>query len=73
MYDDKQLKGIEDEWDESLLLMYPPRKGQTAQDGISYTAWKTEKDMSDQLRTKVKRQNKIMVEFDGLATISRLD
>jgi len=35
--------------------------------------WKEEKNMSDQLLTKVKRQNKIMVEFDGVATISRLD
>ena len=72
-YDDKKLKGLEDEWYARLLLTYPPRQGPTAQDGISSTAWKTEKDMSDQLLTKVKRQNKIMVEFDGLATISRLD
>ena len=72
-YDDKKLKGLKDEWYARLLLIYPPRQGPTAQDGISDTVWKTEKDMSDQLLTKVKRQNKIMVEFDGLATISRLD
>ena len=28
--------------------------------------WKEEKNMSDQLLTKVKRQNKIMVEFEGV-------
>ena len=72
-FDDKDKAGLEDEWYARLLLTYPPRQGPTAQDGISSTAWKTKKDMSDQLLTKVKRQNKIMVEFDGLATISRLD
>ena len=37
---------------QGCLLTYPPRQGPTAQDGISSTAWKTEKDMSDQLLTK---------------------
>jgi hypothetical protein len=35
--------------------------------------WKEEKDMSGELIAKVKRQNKIMVEFKGSATISRTD
>jgi hypothetical protein len=29
--------------------------------------------MTDQLLTKVRRQNKIMVELSGAATVSRLD
>ena len=49
------------------------REGPTAQDGISNKAWNSEKDMSGELVTKVKRQNKIMVEFKGSATISRTD
>jgi hypothetical protein len=35
--------------------------------------WVEKKDMTDQLLTKVRRQNKIMVEMSGAATISRLD
>jgi hypothetical protein len=35
--------------------------------------WKEEKDMSQELLTKVKRNNKIMVEFKGSSTISRAD
>jgi hypothetical protein len=35
--------------------------------------WKEEKDMSVELLTKVKRNNKIFVEYTGSATISRLD
>ena len=55
------------------MFVHPPRKGPTAKDGIASVAWKENKDMSDQLLTKVKRNNKIMVEFKGLATISRTD
>ena len=35
--------------------------------------WADNKDMSGELLSKVKRQNKIMVEFKGSATISRTD
>ena len=72
-YDNKDKKGLEDEWYANLQFFYPPRKGATAQDGISNLMWKEEKDMSDQLLTKVKRQKKIMIEFKGSGTISRLD
>ena len=51
----------------------PPREGATAQDGISDTMWREEKDMTGKLLTKVKRQNKIMIEFKGTSTISRTD
>ena len=47
--------------------------GPSAKDGIAKTAWKEEKDMSGELLTKVKRNNKIMIEFKGAATISRTD
>ena len=72
-YDDKKIEGLNDEWYAKFNLVYPPREGPTAQDGISNKAWNSEKDMSGELVTKVKRQNKIFVEFDGLTTISRLD
>jgi len=42
-------------------------------DGISQVAFKENKDMSGELLSKVKRSNKIMVEFKGTATISRTD
>ena len=54
--------------------MYPPRDdGPTALDGISDPAWNKNKDISDQMLSKVKRNNKIVVEFKGLSTISRTD
>ena len=72
-YDDKDKKGLEDEWYAKILFVHPPRKGATAQDGVSSQIWKKEKDMSGEMLTKVKRNNKIMIEFKGTGTISRLD
>ena len=72
-FDDKDKAGLEDEWYAKLQFVYPPREGATAQDGISDTMWREEKDMTGKLLTKVKRQNKIMIEFKGLSTISRTD
>ena len=72
-YDDKDKKGLEDEWYAKISFVHPPRKGATAQDGVSSDIWKKEKDMSDEMLTKVKRNNKIMIEFKGTGSISRLD
>ena len=73
-YDNKDKEGLEDEWYAKIILIHPPRTGPSLQDGLfSNTAWKEEKDMSGELLTKVKRNNKIMVEFKGNATISRAD
>ncbi len=72
-FDDKDKAGVEDEWYAKLQFFYPPREGATAQDGISDTMWREEKDMTDQLLTKVKRQNKIMIEFKGNSKITRTD
>jgi len=73
-YDDKTVKGLEDEYYVKLNYVYPPRERiPTALDGVSKEIWVKKKDMTDQLLTKVKRQNKIMVEFRGAATVSRLD
>ena len=72
-YDDKDKKGLEDEWYAKILFVHPPREGATAQDGVSSQIWKKEKDMSGEMLAKVKRNNKIMIEFKGSATISRLD
>ena len=73
-YDDKDKKGLEDEWYAKILFVHPPRdNGPTAMDGISQVAWKENKDMSGELLSKVKRNNKIMIEFKGSATISRTD
>ena len=72
-YDDKELKGLEDEWYAKLIFIYPGRDGPTALDGKSSSMWKEEKDMSGQMLTKVKTQNKIMIEFRGSSTVSRTD
>ena len=73
-YDDKDKKGLEDEWYANIKFIYPPRSGSSLQDGfINSIAWKDEKDVSGELLTKVKRNNKIMVEFKGSSTISRTD
>ena len=73
-YDDKDKKGLEDEWYAKIMFIHPPRSGPTLQDGLtSNDAWKDQKDMSGELLTKVQRNNKIMVEFKGKSTISRAD
>ena len=72
-YDDKDKKGLEDEWYAKLMFFHPPRQGPTAQDGISSVAWKEEKNMSGELLNKVKRNNKIMIEFKGNSKITRTD
>jgi hypothetical protein len=73
-YDDKTAKGLEDEYYVKLNYVYPPRERiPTALDGVSKEMWVKKKDMTDQLLTKVRRQNKIMVELSGAATVSRLD
>ena len=73
-YDDKDKKGLEDEWYAHIEIVHPPRSGSTLQDGfINSSMWKEEKNMSGELLTKVERNNKIMVEFKGLSTISRTD
>ena len=72
-YDDKKKKGIEDEWYARIMFIHPPKEGPSAKDGIAKTAWKEEKNMTGELLTKVKRNNKIMIEFKGSATISRTD
>ena len=72
-YDDKDRAGLDDEYYVKLMFVYPPRNGPTLSDGISYDMWRKKTDMSDQMLTKVKRNNKIFVEFNGNATISRTD
>ena len=73
-YDNKSKKGLEDEWYAKLRFVHPPRNnGPTAMDGISEDAWEENKDMTGELLSKVKRNNKIMIEFKGTATISRTD
>ena len=73
-YDDKDKKGLEDEWYAHIKIIHPPRSGPSLQDGfVNEAVWREEKDMSGELLTKVQRNNKIMVEFKGLSTISRAD
>ena len=73
-YDDKDKKGLEDDWYAKIQFIHPPRNnGPTAMDGVSQVAWKENKDMSGELLSKVKRNNKIMIEFKGSATVSRAD
>ena len=73
-YDDKDKAGLKDEWYAKIMFIHPPRTGPSLQDGfLSNDTWKEEKNMSGELLTKVKRNNKIVVEFKGLSTISRTD
>ena len=72
-YDDKDRAGLDDEYYVKLMFVHPPRNGPTLSDGISDDMWRKQTDMSDQMLTKVKRNNKIFVEFNGKATISRTD
>ena len=72
-YDDKDRTGLDDEYYVKLMFVYPPKEGPTLGDGISSDMWRENKDMTGELLTKVKRNNKIMVEFNGNATISRTD
>ena len=73
-YDDKDKAGLKDEWYAKIMFIHPPRTGPSLQDGfLSSETWKEEKDMSGELLKKVKRNNKIVVEFKGLSTISRTD
>ena len=73
-YDDKDKIGLEDEWYTKIIYFHPPRSSPSLQDGfVNDDVWKEEKDMSGELLTKVQRNNKIMVEFKGLSTISRTD
>jgi len=73
-YDDKDKAGLDDEWYSKFQFFHPPREnGPTALDGISDVAWKENRDMSGELLSKVKRSNKIFIEFKGLSTISRTD
>ena len=73
-YDDKDKAGLKDEWYAKIMFIHPPRTGPSLQDGfLSSDTWKEKKDMSGELLTKVKRNNKIVVEFKGLSTISRTD
>ena len=70
-YDDKDKKGLEDEWFANVQFIYPPKEGPTLLDGFSKEAWKENRDMSGELLDKVDRQNTIMVEFKASSTISR--
>ena len=72
-YDDKDRAGLEDEYYVKLMFVHPPKEGPTASDGFNSSMWRENKDMTGELLTKVKRDNKIFVEFDGNATISRTD
>ena len=73
-YDDKDKKGLEDEYFVNLMFTFPPKDGPSlVNDPVNKSAWKEERDMRGELLTKVKRNNKIVVEFKGTSTISRTD
>ena len=72
-YDDKDKAGLEDEYYVKLMFVHPPRNTASLADGISSEMWRSKTDMSDQMLTKVQRNNKIMVEFNGSASIVRGD
>ena len=70
--DDKS-GGAKDEWYSKLQFVHPGKEGPTGLDGVSDTPWKEDRDMSGELLSKVKRQNKIFIEFKGSSVINRTD
>ena len=72
-FDDKDKAGLDDEYYAKIMFVHPPRNSASISDGISSDMWRAQKDMSDEMLTKVKRNNKIMVEFSGSASIVRAD
>ena len=72
-FDDKDKAGLDDEYYAKIMFVHPPRNSVSISDGISSDMWRAQKDMSDEMLTKVKRNNKIMVEFSGSANIVRAD
>ena len=72
-FDDKDKAGLDDDWYSKLNFIHPGKEGPTAMDGVSDIAFKENRDMSGELLSKVKRSNKIYVEFKGTSTISRTD
>ncbi|MDC3000327.1 inverse autotransporter beta domain-containing protein [Candidatus Pelagibacter sp.] len=72
-FDDKDKAGLDDEYYAKIMFVHPPRNTASISDGISSDMWRAQKDMSDEMLTKVKRNNKIMVEFSGSASIVRAD
>ena len=72
-FDDKDKSGLEDEYYAKIMFVHPARNSASISDGISSDMWRAQKDMSDEMLTKVKRNNKIMVEFTGSTSIVRAD
>ena len=72
-FDDKDKAGLDDEYYAKIMFVHPPRNSASISDGISSDMWRAQKDMSDEMLTKVKRNNKIFVEFNGSASIVRAD
>ena len=72
-FDDKDAEGLDDDWYSKLNFIHPGKEGPTAMDGVSDIAFKENRDMSGELLSKVKRSNKIFIEFKGTSTISRTD
>ena len=72
-FDDKDKAGLEDEYYAKIMFVYPPRNSTSLSDGISSDMWRAQKNMSEEMLKKVKRNNKIFVEFNGSANIVRAD
>ena len=72
-FDYKDKAWLDDEYYSIIMFVHPPRNSVSISDGISSDMWRAQKDMSDEMLTKVKRNNKIMVEFSGSANIVRAD
>ena len=72
-FDDKDKAGLDDEYYAKIMFVHPPRNSVSISDGISSDMWRAQKNMSDEMLTKVKRNNKIFVEFSGSANIVRAD
>ena len=72
-YDNKDKTGSADDWYSKINFVHPGKEGPTAMDGASDVAWIENRDMSGELLSKVKRSNKIFIEFKGSSVVSRTD
>ena len=61
--------GLDDEYYVKLMFVYPPKEGPTFRRwNKSSDMWREKKMIWRKMKHKVKRNNKIMVEFNGNAT-----
>ena len=71
-YDDKDKKGLEDEYYAKVQFIYPPKEGPTALDGVSEEMWADNKDMSGNYYLKLRDKIKLWLNLKDLQQFQEL-